>query len=74
MARTRTTVVLEQDHVDAIRQRYGVRTTAEAVDLALRLLAERAATLEEALAMQGTHAIGEVPEDVGPRGATPRPG
>jgi Arc/MetJ family transcription regulator len=44
--------------------RYGVRTKTEAVDLALRHLAGQPMTREEALAMRGTHAIGETPSEV----------
>lgn len=66
MARTRTNIVIEDEYVDTIRHRYGVRTKTEAVDLALRALAGTPMTREEALAMEGAHAIGEVPEDTGP--------
>jgi Arc/MetJ family transcription regulator len=43
--------------------RYGIRTTTEAVDLALRHLACQQMTHEEALAMRGAHAIDHVPAD-----------
>ncbi len=46
--------------------RYGVRTKTEAVDLALRHLAGRPMTREEALAMEGAHTILEPPMDSGP--------
>lgn len=49
--------------------RYGVRTKTAAVDLALRHLAGQPMTREEALAMQGAHAIAELPADVPPRAA-----
>jgi Arc/MetJ family transcription regulator len=48
--------------------RYGLRTKTEAVELALRHLAGLPMTRDEALAMQGSHAIGDVPRDAGPRG------
>lgn len=48
-------------------ERYGVRTKTAAVDLALRHLAGQPMTRNEALAMQGAHAMAEVPADVGPR-------
>lgn len=48
--------------------RYQLRTKAEAVDLALRKLAGEPMTREEALAMGGSHSIGEVPPDQPPRG------
>jgi len=46
--------------------RYGVHTKTEAVDLALRHLAGQPMTREEALAMRGVNAIGEVPRDEAP--------
>lgn len=66
MARTRTNIEIENDHVARICERFGVRTKTEAVDLALRHLAGDPMSLEEALAMRGSHAIGEVPEDSPP--------
>lgn len=68
MARVRTNIEIEQSYVDRIRDRYGVRTKTEAVDLALRHLAGQPMTREEALAMRGAHAIGEIPPDQPPRG------
>jgi Arc/MetJ family transcription regulator len=49
--------------------RHGIHTKTEAVDLALRHLAGQPMTREEALAMEGAHAIGELPPDDGPLGA-----
>ena len=69
MARTRTNIELEDGYVEAIMDRYGVRTKTEAVDLALRHLAGQPMTRDEALAMQGAFAIDEVPPDTGPAGA-----
>jgi Arc/MetJ family transcription regulator len=69
MARSRTNIELEDDHVAAIMDRYGVRTKTEAVALALRHLAGRPMTREEALAMRGAHAIGEPPRDTPPASA-----
>ena len=48
-------------------ERYGVRTKTEGVDLALRHLAGRPMSREEALGMQGAHAIAELPPDSPPR-------
>jgi Arc/MetJ family transcription regulator len=48
--------------------RYGLRTTTEAVELALRHLAGQSMTRKEALAMRGAHATGEVPADTPPPG------
>ena len=67
MARVRTNIELEDDYLRTIMDRYGIRTKTEAVELALRHLAGQPMTREEALAMRGTNAIGEVPADVGPR-------
>ena len=46
--------------------RYGIHTKTEAVHLALRHLAGQPMTHEEALAMRGANAIGEIPEDSSP--------
>ena len=66
MARVRTNIELEDRYIEAIKARYGVRTKTEAVELALRNLAGQPMTREEALAMRGAHAMGEVPPDTGP--------
>lgn len=66
MSRTRTNIEIENDYVDAIMNRYGVRTKTEAVDLALRHLAGQPMTKNEALAMEGADAIGDIPEDQPP--------
>jgi Arc/MetJ family transcription regulator len=66
MAKVRTNIELEDRYIEAIKARYGVRTKTEAVDLALRNLAGQPMTREEALAMRGAHAMGEVPPDTGP--------
>ena len=68
MAKVRTNIEIEDVYVEAIKNRYGVHTKTEAVDLALRHLAGQPMTREQALAMRGAHAIGEVPSDTGPRG------
>jgi Arc/MetJ family transcription regulator len=67
MAMIRTNIEIEDDYVEAIMDRYGLRTKTAAVDLALRHLAGQPLTHEEALAMRGAHAIAEVPADVPPR-------
>ncbi len=69
MARVRTNIEIEDLYVEAIKNRYGVQTKTEAVDLALRHLAGQPMTREEALAMRGAHAIEALPADTGPRGA-----
>ena len=66
MGKVRTNIEIEDDYVRAIMDRFGVHTKTEAVDLALRHLAGQPMTRDEALAMRGAHAIGEVPDDAGP--------
>ena len=63
MSRVRTNIEIEDTYLQAIMDRYGVRTKTEAVDLALRHLAGQPMTREDALAMRGAHAIGRVPAD-----------
>ena len=70
MARVRTNIEIEDVYVQAIMDRYGVRTKTEAVELALRHLAGQPMTREQALAMRGAHAMAELPADVSP--APPR--
>ena len=69
MGKVRTNIEIDDTYVQAIMDRYGVRTKTEAVDLALRHLAGQPMTREEALAMRGVRAIGGSPADAGPRGA-----
>jgi Arc/MetJ family transcription regulator len=61
MSRVRTTIEIEDTYVQAIMNRYRVRTKTEAVDLALRHLAGQPMTREETLAMRGAKAIAEPP-------------
>jgi Arc/MetJ family transcription regulator len=67
MTRTRTNIEIDDQYVETIMDRFGVRTKTDAVDLALRHLAGQPMTREEALAMRGSHAIGAIPADAGPR-------
>jgi Arc/MetJ family transcription regulator len=69
MARIRTNIEIDEVYLRRIMDRYGIHTKTEAVDLALRHLAGQPMTREEALAMQGAHAIAEVPSDMGPFGS-----
>jgi Arc/MetJ family transcription regulator len=69
MGRARTNIEIEDTYVEAIMDRYGVRTKTEAVDLALRHLAGQPLTREQALAMRGANAIAEPPGDSPPRSA-----
>ena len=66
MSRVRTNIEIEDTYLQAVMDRFGVRTKTEAVDLALRHLAGQPLTHEEALAMRGAHAIGTVPPDSPP--------
>lgn len=67
MSKVRTNVEIEDAYVQAIMDRYGVRTKTAAIDLALRHLAGQPMTREEAVGMRGTRAILEPPADVTPR-------
>ena len=69
MTKVRTNIEIEDDYIHVIMDRYGVRTKTDAVDLALRHLAGLPMTREQALAMRGGRAIGDVPADSAPRGA-----
>jgi Arc/MetJ family transcription regulator len=66
MSRIRTNIEIEDSYVQAIMERYGVRTKTEAVDLALRQLAGQPMTREEALRMRGARAILDPPADADP--------
>lgn len=63
MSKVRTNIEIEDTYLQAIMDRYGLRTKTEAVDFALRHLAGQPMTREEALAMRGARAIGRVPAD-----------
>jgi len=67
MSRVRTNIEIEDAYLQAVMDRYGLRTKTEAVELALRYLAGQPMTREEALAMRGAHAIAEVPADTFPQ-------
>jgi Arc/MetJ family transcription regulator len=66
MGRLRTNIEIEETFLRAVMDRYGLHTKTEAVDLALRHLAGQPMTRDEALAMRGAHAIGDIPADNGP--------
>jgi Arc/MetJ family transcription regulator len=70
MSKVRTNIEIEDTYLQAVIDRYGLRTKTEAVDLALRHLAGQPMTRNEALAMRGAHAIGDLPADTAPRGAS----
>lgn len=62
----RTNIVIDDDLLDTVMRRHGLRTKTEAVDLALRHLAGRPMTTEEVLATRGARLILEIPPDQGP--------
>jgi len=68
MSRTRTNIEIEDTYLQAIMDRYGIRTKTEAVELALRHLAGQPMTREEALDMRGARAMLEPPADSRPSG------
>ena len=70
MAQVRTNIEIEDVYVQAIMDRFGVRTKTAAVDLALRYLAGQPLTREQALQMRGARAIEEVPLEASPRSLT----
>ncbi|MBA2695830.1 MAG: type II toxin-antitoxin system VapB family antitoxin [Actinobacteria bacterium] len=69
MAKVRTKIVIEDDHVQVIMDRFGVGTKTEAADLVLQHLAGQPMTRAEALAMWGARALAEIPAEGVPRGA-----
>jgi Arc/MetJ family transcription regulator len=69
MSRVRTNIEIEDTYLQAVMDRYGLRTKTEAVELALRHLAGQPMTREEALAMRGAHAIEDLAADAPPGGA-----
>src|SRR5919109_1307565 len=60
MSRVRTNIEIEDTYVQAIMDRFGIRTKTEAGDLALRHLAGQPMTPRQALPMRGGHALLEV--------------
>jgi Arc/MetJ family transcription regulator len=64
MGRVRTNIEIEDDYVNEIMNRYGVRTKTDAVDMALRHLAGQPMTRDQALAMRGARAIADIPIDI----------
>ena len=66
MARLRTNIEIEDEYVQTIMRRYGIRTKTEAVELALRHFAGQPMTVDEALAMRGARAIDTLPPDTIP--------
>ena len=67
MSKVRRHIELDDDHVRAIMDRYGLQTATEAVALTLRHLAGEPMTRDQVLAMRGAHAMAKAPGDVPPR-------
>lgn len=57
MSRVRTNIEIDQDYVETVMDRYGLRTKTAAVNLALQHLAGQPMTRDEAVAMRGAQAI-----------------
>jgi Arc/MetJ family transcription regulator len=68
MSKVRTNIEIEETYLRVVMDRYGLPTKTEAVEFALRHLAGQPMSREEALAMRGAHAIGDLPADAPPRG------
>lgn len=66
MARQRTNIELEMDHVERLMKRYKFRTKTEAVNFALEYVDPLPMTPEEIEKMRGANLIGHVPADSGP--------
>lgn len=58
----RTNIEIDEELIERVMRRYGLRTKRAAVDLALRRLDVEPMTKEEALAMQGTGWEGDLDE------------
>ncbi len=63
---SRTNIEIDDDLLQIVMRRYGIHTKTEAVDIALRRLAGRPLSTDEALAMRGARLTDEIPEDTGP--------
>jgi Arc/MetJ family transcription regulator len=64
---SRTNILIDDELLEIVMRRYGLHTKTEAVDVALRSLAGRPMTTEEALSMRGARLISEVVSDQAPR-------
>lgn len=62
----RTNIEIDDELLEVVMRRYGVHTKTEAVDLALRHLAGRPLTIDEAMGMRGARLIDSIPEDTAP--------
>lgn len=59
----RTNIVIDDQLVGTVMDRYNLKTKTEAVDLALRSLADKPMTREEMLAMRGAKLVSETPKN-----------
>lgn len=66
MARQRTNIELEMDHVERLMKKYNFRTKTEAVNFALEYVDPLPMTRKEIEAMRGANLIDHVPPDSGP--------
>ena len=64
---SRTNILIDDNLLDIVMRRYGLHTKTEAVDIALRSLAGRPMTTDEALSMRGAGFVGEIVDDQAPR-------
>lgn len=62
----RTNIDIDDEVLAEVMRRHRLATKTQAVDIALRRLADAPMTKEEALAMEGAHALDAVPEDMPP--------
>jgi Arc/MetJ family transcription regulator len=63
----RTNIDIDDDLVERVMVRYGLRTKREAVDYALRQVVGQPKSTPEVLEMFGAFPDFSVPDDVGPR-------
>ncbi|MFW6198199.1 MAG: type II toxin-antitoxin system VapB family antitoxin [Acidobacteriota bacterium] len=66
MTRKLVCIEIDDEALESVMRRYGLRTRAEPVDPALRRLTGRGMSREEALAMRGRQAVAAVPDDTHP--------
>lgn len=64
---SRTNILIDDNLLDIVMRRYGLHTKTEAVDVALRSLAGRPMTTDEALSLRGAKLVGGVVNDQAPR-------
>ena len=60
---SRTNIEINDEVLGVVMRRYGIQTKTEAVDLALRHLAGRPMSTDEALAMRGFGQVDEIGDE-----------